>query len=209
MTDLVGPLCASYTEVEAGSRQAYRDPIREPIYAMPTMDLKDYGAAFISLRERLYSYLFVLVRDRQLAEDLLQELYLVMARAVERGEAIHDLDAWCRGTARNLALHHWREQRARPRTLDAGLLELIDLAFTEDPEALRRLAGLKELLARCCASLSAPARRLLDLKYRADLAAEEIAATTGRSRRGVITALARIREQLEACVRARLPEGDA
>jgi RNA polymerase sigma-70 factor, ECF subfamily len=177
--------------------------------AVSMASLKDVSAGFLAARERLFAYVFAVVRDRQTAEDLFQELYIALANAVEQGTVIGDLVGWCRGTARNLALKHWRSQRARAAPLDGRLLDRIDRAFEEGGAQADRLESLKQALARCCEGLGSTARALIDQRYRQGLAPADIASASGRTPRGVITTLARIRAQLMSCVQQRAPEGSA
>lgn len=165
-------------------------------------DLTAISARFLAGRERLFAYAFALVRSRTVAEDIFQDAYLALARAVERGEEITDLPAWCRGVARNLALRHWRERQRLERLPSAELLDGIDRAFAEDdgddPQELI------DALAACRGLLGTGAIALLDLKYVHDLPMAAIAERTQRSERAVITALARIRRRLMDCIAGRL-----
>jgi RNA polymerase sigma-70 factor (ECF subfamily) len=172
-------------------------------------NLKDASAAFLEIRERVYAYLLAVVRDRTLAEDLFQELYVALADTLEKGEAIEDLEAWCRGVARNLALRHWRSQRTSKVVPGDNLLDLIDRAFDENTDQLGHLDQMKVALSQCRQELAPPARDLLDLRYSKDLPIAEISQATRRTPRGVITALARIREQLLECIAKRMPEAPA
>jgi RNA polymerase sigma-70 factor (ECF subfamily) len=162
------------------------------------------SARFLAGRERLFAYVLALVRSRAVAEDIFQDVYLALARAVGQGEAIQDLPAWCRGVARNLALRHWRERERIERLPATALLDGIDRAFAEDDgdddEALMRA------LAACRGGLGAQAMALLDLRYVHDLPMRAIAERTRRSERAVITALALIRRKLMDCIAVRLAQ---
>jgi RNA polymerase sigma-70 factor (ECF subfamily) len=166
-------------------------------------DLSIISARFLAGRERLFAYVLALVRSRAVAEDIFQDVYLALARAVERDEDIVELSAWCRGVARNLALRHWRECRRSERLPATELLDGIDRAFAEEGEDDRVLMP---ALARCRATLAAPALALLELKYVQDLPIRAISERTRRSERAIITALARIRRRLMDCIAARLAE---
>lgn len=165
-------------------------------------DLAAISARFLAGREPLFAYAFALVRSRTVAEDLFQDVYLALTRAVERGEDIADMPAWCRGVARNLALRHWRERQRLERLPAAELLDGIDRAFAEDDgDDQEALVG---ALAACRGLLGAGAISLLDLKYVHDLPMAAIAERSRRSERAVITALARIRRRLMDCIAGRL-----
>lgn len=165
-------------------------------------DLTAISATFLAGRERLFAYALALVRSRTVAEDIFQDVYLTLARTVERGEEIADLPAWCRGVARNLALRHWREHQRLERLPSAELFDGIDRAFAEDDGDDEQ--ALAAALAACRGQLGAGALALLDLKYVHDLPMAAIAERTRRSERAVITALARIRRRLMDCIQVRL-----
>lgn len=164
-------------------------------------DLPLISARFLAGRERLFAYALALVRSRTVAEDLFQDTYLALTRAVERGEVIADLPAWCRGVARNLALRHWRERERVERLPATELLDGIDRAFAEEDDGDE---ALMRALATCRGGLGAAALSLLDLKYVHDLPMRAIAEQTRRSERAVITALARIRRRLMDCIASRM-----
>jgi len=149
----------------------------------------------------LFAYALALVRSRTVAEDLFQDTYVALTRAVERGDVIADLPAWCRGVARNLALRHWQERQRLAHLPTTELLDQIDRAFSEEADEDE---ALMKALASCRGSLGASAISLLDLKYVRDLPMRSIAEQTRRSERAVITALARIRQRLMDCITTRL-----
>jgi RNA polymerase sigma-70 factor (ECF subfamily) len=165
-------------------------------------DLANLSARFLADRQRLFAYVFALVRSRPVAEDIVQDVYLTISRAVERGEAIADLAAWCRGVARNLALRHWQERQRLERLPPADLLDGIERSFAEETgdedEALLRA------LAACRQALPTAMLALLDLKYVHDLPMRDIAERSRRSERAVITALAKLRRRLQDCISTRL-----
>jgi RNA polymerase sigma-70 factor (ECF subfamily) len=82
-------------------------------------------------RQRLFSYLLRLTRNRELAEDLMQETWLRLATHADRLRPGTCFAAWLFTVARNLFLSH---QRSRGR--DAGRTgELGCVTLTEDEGA--------------------------------------------------------------------------
>src|SRR5262245_60813450 len=119
-----------------------------------TTPLTRRSLEFIAIRERIYAYLMALVRDPQVAEDLLQELYVSMATTIESGDTIETLQPWCLGVARNLALRHWRNQRTSRLAPEIALVNLIDRAFEESDNAPGKIEQLKAALSHCRSALS-------------------------------------------------------
>lgn len=77
------------------------------------------GEDFVALYERslgdVYSYLFSRVRDRALAEDLTQDVFLAGARRAATGESVEV--PWLIAVARNKLVDHWRAAGRRERRL--------------------------------------------------------------------------------------------
>src|SRR5215203_5586794 len=100
--------------------------------------LKDLAAQFMGQRHSLTAFIEGLVRDPAAAEDLFQEVWIRLADAAEKGTEIEDLPCWCRGVARNLILHHWRERRGTQEFADSKIVEFVETAFAEQPGAAER-----------------------------------------------------------------------
>lgn len=152
-------------------------------------------------RLRLLAYLRTLVGDPNQAEDLFQEVSVVVLEQAERFERGRDLQAWCRGIARNLA-RRARVAAQREAALGGELGELVERAFAENAErelADRRLDWLRECLAR----LAPAAQRLVDLRYRDGLKLRQIGTALDRTEGAVQVALSRVRQGLAECLRRR------
>lgn len=170
-------------------------------------NLKELTRIFLAQRQRLLAFLHLLVRDADAAEELLQEVWLRLAEAVEKGTEIRDVMTWCRGVARNLALHHFRDQRGKRVVTDSRLVELADRAFEEHTDSL--WTERRQWLLECIEELPEHSRGLLHLKYVDGLKAHDIARRQGRSADAVLRAISRIRAVLAECVEGRrLLEGD-
>jgi RNA polymerase sigma-70 factor, ECF subfamily len=165
-------------------------------------DLAELSTRFLAERQRLFAYVFTLVRSRPVAEDIVQDIYLTISRTVGRGDVITDLGAWCRGVARNLALRHWHERQRLERLPPLDLLDGIDRSFAEDADDDDE--SLLHALAACRQALPMAMLILLDLKYVHDLPMRNIAERSRRSERAVITALAKVRRRLQDCINTRL-----
>ena len=64
--------------------------------------------AFLELRGPLRHYVFRILRDREEAEDIAQEVFLRLLRAVSGGETIFATRSWLFQAARNLAIDRHR-----------------------------------------------------------------------------------------------------
>lgn len=153
-------------------------------------------------RLRLIAYIRSLVGDADLTEDIFQEVSVVVLQKVEDFAPGGDLQAWCRGIARNVVLRE-REKSRRLRPFeDDRVLELIDIAFSES--AGRELMDARHtLLRKCLEKLASPSRDLLDLRYQTGLSLRQISQKLGRTEAAVQVGLSRLRKWLTECVERR------
>jgi RNA polymerase sigma factor (sigma-70 family) len=148
---------------------------------------------FVQQERRLGAFLVQLVRDRSLAEDLLQETFLEAHRQLDRLAGADDPVAWLFGIARKRALASLR----RGRRLRAALGRLAsrtfpDEAFTEPQREIM------DVLDRV---LDPDDRALVVLRYVHGFDAPALATITGRSpaavRKRLERACARLAEVIE------------
>lgn len=145
-------------------------------------------ALFRRHAQELGRYLVAMVRDRSLAEDLLQDTFHDALRAQEQLPRIENERAWLYGIARNRALRSLR----RGRRLQRAMVRLAG-----SPEVAREaddaLVALLDLLER---ELSPEVRALVLLRYVQGFRAAELAEMTGLSPDAVRQRLARGRATL-------------
>lgn len=166
------------------------------------------AAEFIRQRHQLGAFVYGLLRDGHLAEDVLQEVWVRLAAEVGKGTTLENQAAWCRAVARNLILQHWERQRFAKVIADSALLETfldrVEEAFAEVDEAPEEWTARQKALDDCVASLPERSRRLLTLKYEARAPIEDIARALGLSFEAVTKALYRLRRALLECVERKL-----
>jgi RNA polymerase sigma-70 factor len=157
-------------------------------------------------RLRLIAYIRSLVGDADLTEDLFQEVSVVVLQKAADFSEGGDLQAWCRGIARNLILRE-REKSKRLRAFeDTRLLELVDAAFVENA-GRELLDSRRSLLRQCMERLAVPSRELLDLRYHTGLSLRQVAQKMGRTEAAVQVGLSRLRKWLTDCVERRAEPG--
>jgi len=157
-------------------------------------------------RLRLIAYIRSLVGDADLTEDVFQEVTVVVLQKADDFAEGSDLQAWCRGIARNLILRE-REKSRRLRGFgDLRIVELVDAAFQEN-SGRELMDARRSLLRECMASLAAPSRDLLDLRYHSGLTLRQVAQKLGRTEAAVQVGLSRLRKWLSDCVERRAEPG--
>ena len=84
---------------------------RDIVERLRAGDATVLASVYQAWRPRVYSFLVRLTRQRELAEDLLQETFLRLARHARTLSADTRVDAWLFTVARNLVISHWRTLR--------------------------------------------------------------------------------------------------
>jgi RNA polymerase sigma-70 factor (ECF subfamily) len=139
---------------------------------------------FVQHERRLGAFLVQLVRDRSLAEDLLQETFLEAHRHADRLAAADDPVAWLFGVARKRALATLR----RTRRLRLALERLAGRPAPEESLTPPQ----REILDVLDRVLDPEDRALVVLRYVHGFDAPALAGMTGRSP-------AAVRKRLERC----------
>ena len=166
---------------------------------------KQITTEFLANRQQLMSFIYGLVRNPQISEDIFQETWLKLANSTQQGTVIERPVQWCRKVAKNLVLQHWRQQAHSKIVVDSSLLEFLDyveLAFDENPAD--RLTERQQALNSCVEALPEKSKRLLALKYEEGFSLEKIAQAVEQSSAAVIKALLRLRQALAGCVEKKL-----
>src|SRR5262245_27835616 len=166
--------------------------------------VKDLTSRFLAERHLLMSFIYGLVREAGAAEDIFQDVWVKLAEASEKGTRIDDLGKWCRGVARNLILHHWREQRSRTVVADSRIVDIAARAFDEQEAKGRYGPSRRQALIECVGSLPGHSRELIHLKYEQGLSVEAVAGRVQRPYAGIMMALSRVRKALAVCIEKRL-----
>lgn len=159
---------------------------------------------FLANRHSLFAFIYGFTRNTQDAEDLFQEVWVRFSEALERGVEIEDQARWCRGTARNLVLHYWRDRMNDKVVVDQELIDLVELAFEEEAGDQDLVQARQDALAKCLQALPDRSREILRLKYDEGRTAEEVARSVSQTTASVMMALSRLRRALRDCAEARL-----
>ena len=148
----------------------------------------------------LHGFIASLCGDLALAEDILQDAFLVVSSRAEDFTIGTDFLAWARVIARFKTLEHLRARRHGRATLSIEAQGAL-LAVAPDGDAWQLQ---REALHRCLERLSPAQRQLAALAYGEGLTPAQIAERRAQAAAVVHTLLSRMRKTLRACVLARL-----
>lgn len=150
----------------------------------------------------LQGFVAGLVPDLNSAEDVLQEVFLIVIRQADKFRPGSEFLPWVRGIAYLKCLEHYRSRKTGPRPLDGRTLEAVITANREtgDSWTMRR-----EALFSCLEKLPPKARDIIQLRYSEDLlSVREIAGRLSWNTHAVEVALTRARKWLRECTQRRL-----
>jgi len=157
----------------------------------------------------VYGLIVRMVRERELAEDLGQEVFLKAFRALGSYDPQRKFSSWLFKIAHNSTIDHLRRTELDTVPLEAETEDDRGLvAVLEDPTAVtpeQRLLGsdLGVALAEAIHELRPIYREVILLRHREGLSYQEIAEVTGASLGTVKTNLHRARRDLALRLRAR------
>jgi len=172
---------------------------------MPTND-QAFELIFRDNQRMITAYLYSLTGDWEQSLDLTQEAFIIAHRKMAEFDATRSLAAWLRGIAKNLARNAIRKtHRTRLIMVEGEELDELFVAV-EQLDANGTWEERLRHLEPCLAKLPASQRRVVDLFYREEKSARDIAGLTGVVEKTVFQFLWQARRNLRQCLQARVQE---
>ncbi len=153
----------------------------------------------------VFSFLLAAVHDYQTAEDLLQEVTLILWKKFGDYRTSEPYLRWAFGIARNVVARHFQSQAAaRVR------LRILEFAAVSAEEHAPQLSSESQALLSCLEKLPPEQRELIKRRYEDGVALKSLADQFGQSLAKVNMTLVRLRRALLDCTkRTVLREGRA
>jgi RNA polymerase sigma-70 factor (ECF subfamily) len=153
-------------------------------------------------RVGLFSYIWTIVGDEHLAEDVFQEVSMLAIDKAPEIEAAGALGVWIRRAARNLALQALRKRGRDRHVFDDALLDQLDADWRgygagDEADSI-------DALRECLGKLTPHGQQVVRLRYVEGLTGQKLAAAMGRSLTAAYIAVSRANRTLAECVRRRL-----
>jgi RNA polymerase sigma-70 factor (ECF subfamily) len=150
------------------------------------------------------SYILSLLPDFHQAEDVLQQVAVLLVREFEKYDASRPFLPWALGIARNMVLKSRREAaRNSKHFIGEAMMDQIQAAFEEQPDAW---GSMRKALRRCLGEQPPKMLELLRWRYAFDLKPAEVARRMGITGGAARVMLHRARLVLRQCIK-RYAEG--
>jgi RNA polymerase sigma-70 factor (ECF subfamily) len=146
------------------------------------------------------AYAYAILRDFHLAEDVFQEVAVILAERWESVPSGEGLIPWLREATRRKSLETRRKLHRATPTLSEEVLEQVGAAFGPPERDAERRRSLQDVLSQCVGKLMGVARQVIEARWGEGLSCEQIASRIGRSVQGVYAILKRARLLLVQCV---------
>ncbi len=158
---------------------------------------------FTANEPAIRAYVRRLVPARSDADDVMQDVSVVLWKKYAEFREDGDFRAWSFGVARFEALA-WRRDKARDRlVLDEDVVAKL---AEETAEAEPQLERQRDALEDCMRKVTPAQRDLLMKAYQPDLQIQEVALKSGRTVPGFYQWLHRVRRMLLDCIRRSLAQ---
>jgi RNA polymerase sigma-70 factor (ECF subfamily) len=170
------------------------------------LSAEDLLRAAFKYQDALTSYAFALLQDWALAQDAVQETFIVLQKKHADFRSGGNVFTWARQMVRYEALNILRARGRESCVADDELLALVDAQFAEhvNADALARMEQQKTALQHCMARLDRESLDLLLDFYRERRSCDELANARRRTVNAIRLALSRTRARLRECVRGRM-----
>ena len=141
------------------------------------------------------------IRDSTEAEDVLQEVALVIVDRYSSYDSTQPFIGWALGISRRIVWTHLRNKYRDRDLIRKDAIDQVSAAFERlDPHAQH----MKDALAHCVKNVGGKGRRVLLLRYEEGLELKQIAERMGKSANNIGVLLYRVRSALRECIDRRL-----
>ena len=151
----------------------------------------------------MHSFVYAIVRDPHLTEDILQEVSIVLWSKFSEFTEGTNFGAWARSVAYREILAARRSEARAHRHFDEVCAQEILAAYQRRAEKVDTTTH-REALRRCMGSMGGDLRKVMHCRYALSMSSREIAGKFARTAQAVDALIYRGKKLLSDCVRVRL-----
>jgi RNA polymerase sigma-70 factor, ECF subfamily len=158
-------------------------------------DREAFATLYRRLERPLFGYLMKMVRERDMAEDVLSETMLEVWRQAGRFEGRSSVSTWVFSIAHHRAVSRFRKRRESPLDEEYAATIADDAPM---PDQRAQSLGMSRLLVQMIEQLTFEHREVIHLAYYQELSVQEIADALGLPPNTVKTRMFYARQRLKA-----------
>lgn len=163
-----------------------------------SLRVRQFGELLAECHRDLFSFIYSLVQHHADAEDVYQQVTMVLWRKFDTFTIGTNFAAWATKVAHNVARDFIRSRRRTAIAFSDEVLEAIASAHTANRSWSSK--DTSEALSRCLEKLSARDRRLIDRCYSTSRDIRVIAKEENRTVGALYQAMCRLRKKLYVCI---------
>lgn len=161
-------------------------------------DHRAYSLLYTNLCSALHSYLLQIVKDDELANDLLQELFGKLWHRRKQIGIVYNVKAYFFTALRSIAINHFRKVKFQTSKLEHFIQPEIDFSAEDILVSAEENVQFKYKMGVALNTLPARQREIIHLKYYEGMEYNKIAELTGIRYQSVINHVFRGLETLRA-----------
>lgn len=149
-------------------------------------DQHAYALLHKNMYASLHGYLLKIVKDEDLVDDLLQELFVKIWQKRNQIGAIRNVKAYFFTASRSMAINHFRQIKSQNTRMEKFMQPDMDFSTEDIIMSTESDTELKSIMANALNSLPVRQREIIYLKYYEDMEYQKIAEVTGIQYQSVI-----------------------
>jgi RNA polymerase sigma-70 factor (ECF subfamily) len=209
----VEPIGESRTLRAAAAPAPAPAAVAEPADPIALLERGDRRGAVAALMDAHADVVFSLcvrvLRDRQLAEDVAQQVFLEAHRDLDRFQGRSSLRTWLLGIAGHRCQDAIKARRRRLQRIESDEQAMIEFVDPEgDPTDRLMQSRLFEALGDCLAHLSEEARMTVLLRFKSGMSYQEMEASIGAKADTLQARVARALPALRRCLESKGWDGE-
>lgn len=156
---------------------------------------------YTGVSSRIYSYLLIMVHNKDSAEELAQETAMLLWTKFDEYEPGTNFGAWAISVARLKSLEYLRKRKQSLMVFDEQFYELVsDRAAKSSDELSNRIGALKA----CLEKLSDYQVKILSMRFKQNISVKKISQLTGRPVDSLYHLFSKLIKGLRVCVEKQL-----
>ncbi len=156
---------------------------------------------YSGVSNRIYSYLIIMVHNKDNAEELAQETATILWSKFDEFQEGTNFGAWAISIARIKALEFLRKRQKSQMIFDDRFYELVS---ERTVKASQDIPNHTEALRKCMGKLPEKHITLLSMRFKKDISIKKISQLTGRPLGSLYHAFSKLIRGLQECIEKQL-----